>query len=516
MAPTQEDLGNARTPTLPADPGRRYWIRSALGLLLLGAVAFPFFSLLAAVERQVPTILGFDTRVADRLNALANDTGVVLDISLAVTQLGGTAAAVAVFVVVAVVLWAAGDRRLAAYVAATGLGLAVLIPTSKALVGRPRPLVEAPVTDLPVSGSFPSGHTATAVVLFGCVAVVALWRTRLPRGARGAVIAAVVAGSVAVGLTRLVLGVHFVTDVVAGWSLGAAWLAVTTGALYLRRAEQSPSTRDTTATDGVSRPVRPPRLGVAESVLLAGWSWVVVVMVVVASGMSITGPIAYPPVSALDTSVTQQMLTLRSDVVTEVARAGGAAADTVVVISVLLAAAMTLTKVTRSWRPAMFLVVCVAGESLAYLVSSRIVDRIRPDIADLTTGLPDAASWPSGHVAAAVALYGALALLVTTTRRGAVCSVAAVILAAVAVVGVSRVYLAAHYASDVLAGATLGAMWLTACWRVLRPGRVGDTRRHPHAHATPETNPGEDAQPDPQPNTEVDRAVRRIYEKRVS
>lgn len=470
MAPTHPHRD--RTPTaLPADPARRYWFRSVLGLLLLGAIAFPFFTLLAAVEREIPQVLSFDARVADRLNDLANGNGVVLDASLVLTQLGGTAVAVAVFVVVTLVLWAASSRRLSAYVCATGVGLAVLIPTSKVLVARARPLVEAPVADVPLSGSFPSGHTATAVVLFGCLAVVALWRTRLPTTARSAIVALVVAGSVVVGLTRLVLGVHYVTDVVAGWSLGAAWLAVTTWALHRRRIEHS-SAAGSTVLAG-----RAPGVRAASRVATGLWlpaAWVSVVVVVVVAGLIITGPLAYPVVAGLDTWATETMLTLRSDRATKVARAGSAPADTVVVISVLLAAAMTLTKVTRSWRPATFLVVCVAGESLAYLVSSRIVDRFRPEVADLTTGLPVAASWPSGHVAAAVCLYGGLALILAVTRRGAVLSVGAVAVAAVAVVGVSRVYLAAHHASDVLAGAVLGVLWLTACARLLPPGPVYD------------------------------------------
>lgn len=90
----------------------------------------------------------------------------------------------------------------------------------KALTDRPRPFYGQAIP-LPESSAFPSGHaTGAAAVL--CVAAVLL----APAARRTAVVSAAGALAVAVGASRVVLGVHWTSDVVAGWALGAAWVAV--------------------------------------------------------------------------------------------------------------------------------------------------------------------------------------------------------------------------------------------------------------------------------------------------
>ncbi|MCX5197249.1 phosphatase PAP2 family protein [Streptomyces sp. NBC_00249] len=124
-------------------------------------------------------------------------------------------------------LWWRGDRRRALCV-----GVAVLVTSGvqqgvKAAVGRERPRWPDPV-DSANWAAYPSGHAMTAAVVCGLL----LWL--LPAGApRGAVAAAwaVAAVSVAgVGLTRLYLGVHWFSDVLAGWLLGVALVASTVSA----------------------------------------------------------------------------------------------------------------------------------------------------------------------------------------------------------------------------------------------------------------------------------------------
>ena len=72
--------------------------------------------------------------------------------------------------------------------------------------------------------AFPSGHSATAVALYGALALIVARHG--DARARRAAIAAAVALSVLVGVTRVYLGVHYPTDVLAGWLLGGAVLAV--------------------------------------------------------------------------------------------------------------------------------------------------------------------------------------------------------------------------------------------------------------------------------------------------
>ena len=117
-------------------------------------------------------------------------------------------------------------------VALFGSNLAVLL--LKAWFDRERPDV-APAVPLPESASFPSGHAAEGVAGLGALAVLAA--ERLPdRRARTWLWAAVAVAGAAVGLSRIALGVHYVTDVLAGWCFGLAWLA---GCLLVRDAISS-------------------------------------------------------------------------------------------------------------------------------------------------------------------------------------------------------------------------------------------------------------------------------------
>jgi undecaprenyl-diphosphatase len=103
------------------------------------------------------------------------------------------------------------------------VGTQLLVSLLKGLFDRARPGVGS-VVPLPESAAFPSGHAAAGIASFGALAV--LLAERLPdRRLRGRFWAAVATLGGAVGLSRIALNVHFVTDVVAGWCLGLAWLA---------------------------------------------------------------------------------------------------------------------------------------------------------------------------------------------------------------------------------------------------------------------------------------------------
>jgi undecaprenyl-diphosphatase len=115
-------------------------------------------------------------------------------------------------------------------VAFVGSQLAVLLV--KEWFDRPRPDAGSAV-DLPESYSFPSGHAAAGVASLGALAVLAAERLPTDR-ARVRLWSLVVVVGVAVGLSRIALNVHYVTDVLAGWCFGLAWLA---GCLLVRDRE---------------------------------------------------------------------------------------------------------------------------------------------------------------------------------------------------------------------------------------------------------------------------------------
>jgi membrane-associated phospholipid phosphatase len=125
------------------------------------------------------------------------------------------------------VLFWLGTRRAwwtAAWVTTAIVVVAPLTTTLKEVVGRVRPAFED--GGLTYGGlSYPSGHSAGIATLV-TVALVLAWPRLAPRWRRPAVLAGV-ALVVLVGLTRMWLGVHFLSDVLGGWSLGVAWSLAT-------------------------------------------------------------------------------------------------------------------------------------------------------------------------------------------------------------------------------------------------------------------------------------------------
>jgi membrane-associated phospholipid phosphatase len=136
--------------------------------------------------------------------------------------------------VIALVYLIHGDRHHATWLVVTVFGGAALGFALKEIVGRARPVLPDPVSTAP-GMSFPSGHALGATI--GCCLLLLISLRFLPRGGRVAavIVAAVIVGTVA--LARVVLGVHFVSDVLAGITLGIGWVAVTTWAYVAWRRE---------------------------------------------------------------------------------------------------------------------------------------------------------------------------------------------------------------------------------------------------------------------------------------
>jgi membrane-associated phospholipid phosphatase len=466
----------------------RFGARAALGLVALLVGAVPFLLLMVLVQENWSPLASLDGEVAAGLNAVVSDSPTLVHVLQVVTDLGGNAVAVLVFTLTTVFLLIRGQRRLAAFAVATGVGLAVLVPVTKALIGRARPIVENPVSELPSNASFPSGHAMVAIVTYGMLALLALPAVR--RRARPWVVAAALLVVLVIGFTRLALGVHFVTDVLGGWFLGAGLLAVTTAAFRGWQHDHHRTGSDPLGVDAHAAPhLAPsgqsvlPRGRATVLRLLAGAAGLAAALIVL--GLLVTGVLGASVIGRFDRAAVQALAEARTPTLTDVLTTLSMLSGTPMVIAVSVSLAGVALAVTGSWRPVAFVVVTVLGEVGIYYVVSRTVDRARPAVADLTSSLPTAASWPSGHVAAAVAIYGALAALVITFARSrwrwAVLAVPVVITPAVAV---SRIYVAAHYPTDVLAGLVLGTVWVLVCARYLLPGVAGQLR-YPRSVADP-------------------------------
>ncbi len=454
----------------------RFGVRALLGwgALLLGGV--PFLLLWLLVQRSWSPLAGLDGEVAAELNDLVSGSPPLVTALRWVTDLGGTAFAVLVMVHATVFLLIRGQRRLAAFVAVSGLGLAVLGPLTKAVVDRARPVVQSPVVETPSNASFPSGHSMTAIVVYGALLLVVLPAVR--RRARPWLVAGTVLLVVLVGATRLALGVHFVSDVLAGWALGAGWLAITAAAF--RGWQHDTGRRTDEPLDPLDvPPAEAPQLAPsADPALLGGRAGALGLLAVAAGlfaalsalGLLVTAVLTDTWLGRFDRSVVQWFVEVRTPALTTAVETVSTLSGTRTVLAVGLALAVLGLALAASRRPVVFVVVTLVGEVTLYFLSSQVVSRARPAVADLTSGLPSGASWPSGHAAAATALYGALAAMVIAYGRAQwrwwVLVVPVVLAPAI---GVSRVYVAAHHPTDVLAGLALGAVWVWACARWLLP-----------------------------------------------
>lgn len=139
-----------------------------------------------------------------------------------VTFFGEPDLVVAVSVLVAIVLRYRGHRHLPwAFLGVTLVGRG-LAEAQKYLVGRVRPDLE-PHLVVVKTPSFPSGHATNSMIFY---LVLSLVLTRGTRWHRPAAVVAVVL-SLLIGLTRVMLGVHWPSDVVGGWAFGALWVLLT-------------------------------------------------------------------------------------------------------------------------------------------------------------------------------------------------------------------------------------------------------------------------------------------------
>ncbi len=136
------------------------------------------------------------------------------------------------------------------------------------------------------------------------------------------------------------------------------------------------------------------------------------------------------------------------------------ALGSVTLVALFSAFTLVVLLVLRDRRGALQLLVASAGAGILTLVTKDLIERVRPAEAQqlvVVTGF----SYPSGHSVSTAALYLTIAIIAghymqhSRARAAIVVSVAAVVI----MVGVSRVYLGVHYATDVVSGISLGAAW---------------------------------------------------------
>ncbi len=211
--------------------------------------------------------------------------------------------------------------------------------------------------------------------------------------------------------------------------------------------------------------------------------------VLVALGWLVTDVLDDSAFGRADLALVRDLAENRTGALDAVTGAATWLANTTFVLAVMVGGAAVAARRTRRWVAPVFLVAAVGGEKLVYLVVSLLVGRDRPPVP--TLGYVHATtSFPSGHVGAAVALYGSIALLLLWspgTSRAARVAAVAVAVVAPPLVGFARVYRGVHYATDVVAGSVMGAVWLTVIWYVLARQFAPDASARPQLHRTTAT-----------------------------
>jgi undecaprenyl-diphosphatase len=173
--------------------------------------------------------------------------------------------------------------------------------------------------------------------------------------------------------------------------------------------------------------------------------------------------------SRADNGVTRWFANRRTHFETQLSWIGSHLAESTTVIALGVIVALILLLRHRIVA-ALFVIVAISVEALTYLATTMLINRPRPRVAHLDPYLGSGHSYPSGHTAAAVAIYGAIAITVCAYIHSRAARRAATVLAIFApiAVAIARVYRGMHHPTDVMAGALMGGGCLLVALFVAR------------------------------------------------
>lgn len=195
-----------------------------IALLVVAAATWAFIEL--ADEVVEGDTHSFDTWMVRAMRQADDPTqplgpGWLHEMGRDATALGGVAALLLFTVITVVYLLADGKSHMALLLAAAAIGGLLISSGLKHLFARPRPDI-VPHLSIVYSSSFPSGHSMLSAVVYltlGSLLAAVISRPAL----KAYVLGVAVLLTVLVGVSRVYLGVHYPTDVLAGWTAGLAW-----------------------------------------------------------------------------------------------------------------------------------------------------------------------------------------------------------------------------------------------------------------------------------------------------
>jgi undecaprenyl-diphosphatase len=205
--------------------------------------------------------------------------------------------------------------------------------------------------------------------------------------------------------------------------------------------------------------------------------WIVLAALTLGLGALITHFVVGHALGRNDLDVARWFAHRRTDTWNTLSHVGSYFAETVTVFAVL-AITLGVLAARRAWPQCGLLVVSMAAEGGVYLVATYFVSRNRPAVPRLED-LIVSDSFPSGHTAAAMAMYGSLCIIVWSLTRARFWRAVFLLMAIVCplIVGTSRVYRGMHNVTDVVSGLLIGAGCVAVGCTAVRAGSAAEHRR---------------------------------------
>jgi undecaprenyl-diphosphatase len=212
--------------------------------------------------------------------------------------------------------------------------------------------------------------------------------------------------------------------------------------------------------------------------------WLVLAALAIGLGALVTHYVVGHSLGQGDLDIAKWFAERRTDTWNSLSKVGSYFAETVTVF-VVVAIALVVLAIKRAWAQCGLLIIAMAAEGGVYLTATYFISRNRPAVPRLED-LILADSYPSGHTAAAMALYGSLCIIVWSLTRSKLWRGLFLALAIFGplIVATSRVYRGMHNTTDVICGLLIGAGCIMVGYVAVRAGLAAAHRNHAVDDAT--------------------------------
>ena len=204
------------------------------GIAIVCWLAAAFLGALVITNSELLTASDF--RLGSWIDGIGLDDGWFVNVALVWHWTGGPIGSFAIAAIATIWLLAIGRRGWALFVIVNGVGGVLISEVVKRTVERPRPSWPDPAI-IESGGSFPSGHSMAGIYVWAVIGVVLMYLLRRPLGT---ILGwCLVVFGLLMAPSRLVLGVHWPGDVVAGWLLALGWVLLVTACAVVLVARRS-------------------------------------------------------------------------------------------------------------------------------------------------------------------------------------------------------------------------------------------------------------------------------------